>query len=92
LGYLTYGHGEEQVFLGRDIARDKNYSEEIAACIDRETKRIMAEALEKATKIIIEHREKLNSIANTLLEKETIEGPEFLALMGNKPGVEVQQA
>ena len=87
LGYLTYGHGpEEQIFLGRDIARDKNYSEEIAASIDRETKRIMDEAFEKATHIIIEHREFLNMIANTLLEKETIESPEFLKLMGEEPG------
>jgi cell division protease FtsH len=86
LGYMTFGHGhEEQVFLGRDIARDKNYSEEIAASIDREIKSIMAESFEKATKIISEHRALLDKISHALLEKETIEGAEFVELVGVKP-------
>lgn len=86
LGYMTFGHGhEEQVFLGRDISRDKNYSEEIAAAIDREIKRIMDESFEKSKQIVIEHRELLDKIANALLEKETIEGDAFLELIGEKP-------
>jgi cell division protease FtsH len=87
LGCLTFGHGhEEQVFLGRDITREKNYSEEIAAAIDRETKRIMDEAFQRAKELIEEHRGQLDSIANLLLEKETIEAQEFVALIGEKPG------
>ncbi|HEX3048525.1 MAG TPA: cell division protein FtsH, partial [Bacillota bacterium] len=87
LGYMTFGHGhEEQIFLGRDIARDKNYSEEIAAKIDREIKRIMDEAFEKSTLIIKEHRDLLDRIAKELLEKETIESEEFVALLGERPG------
>ncbi|MGD8401407.1 MAG: ATP-dependent zinc metalloprotease FtsH [Bacillota bacterium] len=90
LGYLTFGHGhEDQVFLGRDItSREKNYSEEIAAAIDQETRRIMDEAFQRATALINEHRDQLNSIANMLLDKETIEAQEFVALIGEKPGVE----
>ncbi len=86
LGYMTFGHGhEEQVFLGRDISRDKNYSEEIAAAIDREIKRIMDDSFEKSKQIVNEHRELLNKIANALLEKETIEGDAFVELIGEKP-------
>ncbi|NLY74321.1 MAG: ATP-dependent metallopeptidase FtsH/Yme1/Tma family protein [Firmicutes bacterium] len=86
LGYMTFGHGhEEQVFLGRDISRDKNYSEEIAAAIDRELKRLMDECFEKAKQIISEHRELLDKIAAALLEKETIEGEAFVELIGEKP-------
>jgi cell division protease FtsH len=89
LGYMTFGHGhEEQIFLGRDIARDKNYSEEIAANIDREIRRIMDAGFQQATRMIEEHREQLDKIANMLLEKETIEGADFVALMGEKPGPE----
>jgi cell division protease FtsH len=90
LGYLTFGHGhEDQVFLGRDItSREKNYSEEIAAAIDQETRRIMDEGFKRATGIIEEHRDQLDSIANLLLEKETIEAQEFIALIGEKPGVD----
>jgi cell division protease FtsH len=89
LGYLTFGHGhEEQIFLGRDIARDKNYSEEIAAAIDRETRLIMDQAFERATEIIKEYRDQLDSIAHMLLDKETIEAQEFIVLMGENPGQE----
>ncbi|HOP74037.1 MAG TPA: ATP-dependent zinc metalloprotease FtsH [Bacillota bacterium] len=86
LGYMTFGHGhEEQVFLGRDISRDKNYSEEIAAAIDREIRRIMDESFQRAKDIINEHRDQLDQIAKLLLEKETIESEEFIALIGEKP-------
>jgi cell division protease FtsH len=89
LGYMTFGHGhEEQIFLGRDFTREKNYSEEIAAAIDREIKRIMDSAFEKSTAVIREHRDMLDAIAKTLLEKETIEGNEFLALLGESPKTE----
>ncbi|TCL71608.1 membrane protease FtsH catalytic subunit [Hydrogenispora ethanolica] len=89
LGYMTFGHGhEETVFLGRDISRDKNYSEEIAAAIDREIKKIMDESFERAKDIIIEHRDALDRIAQALMEKETIEGPEFLAVLEKKAGDE----
>jgi cell division protease FtsH len=88
LGYMTFGHSEEQVFLGRDFSRDKNYSEEIAAAIDREIRRIMDESFERAKELIKQNREQLNQIAGALLEKETLEGEAFVALIGEKPGRE----
>jgi cell division protease FtsH len=89
LGYMTFGHGqEEQIFLGRDFTREKNYSEEIAAAIDREIKQIMDSSFVKSKAIINEHRDMLDAIAKTLLEKETIEGNEFLALLGEAPKAE----
>lgn len=75
-------------FWGRDIARDKNYSEEIAAAIDREIKCVMDQSYQRATKILEEHRDLLDMVAKTLIEKETIEGAEFRTLLGEpaQPG------
>lgn len=82
LGPMTFGHGhEELVFLGRDISRDKNYSEEVAASIDREMRLMIDQAYKRAEEILTTHREKLDRVARTLLEKETLEAPEFEALL-----------
>ena len=82
LGPMTFGHGhEELVFLGRDISRDKNYSEEVAANIDREMRMLVDQAYKRAEEIITAHREELDRVARTLLEKETLEGAEFEALL-----------
>lgn len=81
LGPLTLGHKQDQVFLGRDISRDRNYSEEIASAIDQEVRRIMDEAYDTARKLLSEHIEALHAIANKLMEKETIEAAEFAELM-----------
>ena len=71
------GSNQEQVFLGRDIAQGREYSEETAAIIDEETKRIVQTAYEKAVKILTEHVDKLHAVAGVLMEKEKIEGEEF---------------
>ncbi|MGE5550006.1 MAG: ATP-dependent zinc metalloprotease FtsH [Bacteroidota bacterium] len=82
LGYMTFGHlHEEQIFLGRDIARDKNYSEEQAAAIDREMRRIMDECYHNAVSLLKEHREELEGVCEALMEKEVLEAEEFAALM-----------
>lgn len=82
LGYMTFGHGaEEQVFLGRDISRDRNYSEEVAASIDREMRRIMDASYDRAVNLINDNRDLLDAIANALLEKETLEAEEFRQIM-----------
>ncbi len=81
LGPLTFGHKQEQVFLGRDIARDRNYSEAVAYAIDKEARRIIDECYQKAQNIIKEHMDKLNVIANALMQKETLEAQEFAELM-----------
>ncbi len=81
LGPLTFGRRQEQVFLGRDIARDRNYSEAIAFSIDKEARQIIERCYQKAKKILEENIGKLHLVANTLLEKETIEASEFQLLM-----------
>lgn len=82
LGHMTFGHGqEEQIFLGRDIARDRNYSEEVAAAIDREMRHIMDDSYQKAEKLIEDNRHLLDAVAKALLENETLEAEEFQRLM-----------
>lgn len=74
LGPLTFGRQhEELIFLGRDISRDRNYSEEVAAAIDREVRRLIDEAHQKAAHILSENRGKLELVVNALKEKETLD-------------------
>ncbi len=82
LGPMTYGTKQDTVFMGRDFLRDRNYSEKVAATIDDETRRIVGECYQKAKDVLIAHREQLDKISAELLDKETIEGPEFEQLMG----------
>ena len=77
VGTVMFGGGEGEVFLGRDFAQTKDYSEETAALIDEEVKRIVQTAYEKAVKILTEHVDKLHTVAGVLMEKEKIEGEEF---------------
>lgn len=77
LGPVTFGHKEQQVFLGRDIARDRNYSESVAQAIDNEVRRIIDESYQKAQDIINEKMDILHAIAETLMEHETLEAEEF---------------
>jgi cell division protease FtsH len=84
LGPLTFGHKQEQVFLGRDIARDRNYSEAVAFSIDKEARRIMDESYNRAKQILEQHMDELHLIAKTLMEKETLEAEEFEELLNGK--------
>ena len=84
LGPMSFGHGPaEQVFLGRDISRDRDYSEEVAASIDQEMKRIITDAYNRAEEIIRTYREQLDAIVEALLEKETLEAADFERLMAS---------
>ena len=83
IGTITFGSGQEEVFLGRDLAQTKNFSEETAAKIDEEVKRIIDEAYNKAKTILTNNMDKLASVANVLLEKEKIDGDEFAAIFEN---------
>ena len=74
LGMVQYGDQNEYVFLGREMIRSKDYSEQTAEDIDAEVKRIIDEAYRVAKKLIDENRDKLEMIANALLEYETLEG------------------
>ena len=77
VGTITLGQNQEEVFLGRDFAQSKEYSEETAGIIDEEVKSIIDFAYQKAQDILREHIDKLHSVAGVLLEKEKIDGEEF---------------
>lgn len=81
LGPLTFGHKEEQVFLGRDISRDRSYSDAVAYSIDKEARRIIDGCYQKAQDLIEQNIDKLNAIAEALMEKETLDVKDFAALM-----------
>jgi len=81
LGPVTYGEKEEQVFLGRDISRHRNFSETVAHTIDREVRRIVDRSYHQAEELLKGNREKLDLIANTLLERETLRGEELNELL-----------
>ena len=77
LGPMSYGTSDDEVFLGRDFNKIRNYSEDIAAKIDNEMRRIIDNAYNKTEKLLSENIEKLHNVAQALLEKETITGKEF---------------
>ncbi|NLU49546.1 MAG: ATP-dependent metallopeptidase FtsH/Yme1/Tma family protein [Syntrophomonadaceae bacterium] len=81
LGPLTFGHKREEVFLGRDIARDRNYSEAIAYAIDQEARGFIEACYEKAKDILTKNIDKLHQVAQRLIEKEILEAEEFEAIM-----------
>ncbi len=84
LGPMTFGGREELVFLGREIATEKDYSDEVAAQIDKEVAKFIDDAYQTAKKILTEKRKKLDQIAKVLIKKETIERKEFASLMKRK--------
>jgi cell division protease FtsH len=77
LGPLTYGKKEEQIFLGREIAQHKDYSEKTAVEIDEEVRRLVTEAYVDAKALLEKNYNVLDSFAKTLLEKETMDSPEI---------------
>ncbi|MEW6162616.1 MAG: ATP-dependent zinc metalloprotease FtsH [Nitrospirota bacterium] len=81
LGPLTFGKKDEQIFLGREIARHKDYSEKTAIDIDEEVKRIVIEAYDTSKKLLSENQELLDALAKGLLEKETMDGAEIDTLI-----------
>lgn len=82
IGTIMLGSGQEEVFLGRDFAQAKEYSEETAGIIDEEVKRIVDKAYNTAIEILRTHADKLHAVAGILLEKEKIDGEEFDAIFG----------
>ncbi len=72
LGPLAYGKKNEQIFLGREISQSRDYSDSIAMAIDEEVKELVTSAYDRAAKLLTENREKLDLLANTLLEYETL--------------------
>jgi cell division protease FtsH len=81
LGPMTFGRREEQVFLGRDIAHSKDYSEHTAVEIDREVRRIVDEAYQRARGLLVDNMTLLHALAERLLEKEVVEGAEVAEML-----------
>ncbi|MDY6028831.1 MAG: ATP-dependent zinc metalloprotease FtsH [Acidaminococcaceae bacterium] len=81
IGPVTFGHRQDQVFLGRDIARDKDYSEEVAAEIDKEVRAFMEDAYAATEKLLSENLDKLHVIAQALIERETLDAEEIKQLL-----------
>ncbi|RJX21494.1 MAG: ATP-dependent metallopeptidase FtsH/Yme1/Tma family protein [Ammonifex sp.] len=92
LGPLTFGHKQDTPFLGRDIARDRNYSEEVAYAIDREVRRVIDECYDRARDILTENHDSLERVAKQLFEQETIEAPELSKLMSVPQEKETEEA
>ena len=77
LGPMTYGSDDEEVFIGRDLGRTRNYSEEVAASIDNEMKTLIDIGYHKAEKLLNDNMNKLHKVAEALIENETLDGKEF---------------
>jgi len=80
MGPINFGGEHEEVFLGRDWGTYRNYSEDVAALIDRETKKIIELAYKKAEKLLTDNMHRLKNVAKTLLEKEKLDAVEFKAV------------
>ncbi len=85
LGPLSFGKRDELVFLGREIGEQRNYSDEVAKTIDEEVRAIIDRAYERAMETLIEHRSKLEALAEKLVAEETVDGPAFEALFSDLP-------
>jgi len=85
LGPIAYGQKEEPIFLGKEIARHKDYSEETARAIDDEIKKIVEASLSDAMRILSEQKDKLRLLSDTLLVKENLDDDEIRSLLGFPP-------
>jgi len=85
LGPIAYGQKEEPIFIGKEIAQHKDYSEETAKLIDDEIKNIIDECRKKAEALLNEHKDKLALLADTLFKKETLDDDEVRKLLGFPP-------
>jgi len=85
LGAVAYGQKEEPIFIGKEIARHKDYSEETAMKIDHEVKTIVDSGLKRACSLLTEHKDELELLAKTLLEKETLDDDEVRKLLKFEP-------
>jgi cell division protease FtsH len=85
LGPIQYGRGNHQVFLGRDFGEDRNYSEEVAFKIDNEVRKIIDDCYGDARRILEANWDKVERMVASLLEHETVETEEVLAIMNNRP-------
>ncbi|MGH6690636.1 MAG: ATP-dependent zinc metalloprotease FtsH, partial [Gammaproteobacteria bacterium] len=85
LGPLTFGKNEEHIFLGREVTRAKDYSEDTALQIDSEIKRLVMECASRAKQILEDNIEKLHALARALLERESLDGEEIARILRTRP-------
>jgi cell division protease FtsH len=85
LGPLTFGKNEEHIFLGREVARQKDYSEDTAILIDNEIKRIVIDCASRARQILVDNIEKLHALARALLERESLDSEEIARILRTRP-------
>ncbi|MGE3797475.1 MAG: cell division protein FtsH, partial [Thermomicrobiales bacterium] len=85
VGPVYLGTGEEHVFLGREIVQDKAFSDATATRLDKAVREIIENAQDRATEMITAHRDKLDALVARLLEKETLDASEVLAILGPRP-------
>ncbi len=83
IGTISYGSGHDEVFLGRDLGKSRDFSEEIGAKIDKEIKRFIDEAYDKAHELLKENLNKLHAVAQALIEKEKLDADEFEEIFAN---------
>jgi cell division protease FtsH len=84
IGPVAFRQGEEHPFLGKEIHEQRQFSEETARIIDQEVQRFLMTGADRATELLVKHREELNCIANALLEKESLGKPELIELLGER--------
>ncbi|HRZ67258.1 MAG TPA: cell division protein FtsH, partial [Candidatus Omnitrophota bacterium] len=82
LGNMAFGKRQEQIFLGRDLYEEKNYSDQTALLIDQEEKRIVDECYDRAKQTLLDNKDKLKALAEKLLEKEVLDVKEIKELLG----------
>ena len=92
LGPVAYGSDSDEVFIGRDYGHVRDYSEEVAARIDAEVRKIVEDAYERAMQILADHRDQLDALANFLLEYEKVNETEFLQIMNGELTVDSRMA
>jgi cell division protease FtsH len=85
LGPLSFGKRDELVFLGREIGEQRNYSDEVAKLIDEEVRAIIDSAYERAMEVLVEHRARLDGLADKLIAEETVDSAEFEKLFSDLP-------
>ena len=90
LGTLAIGRSKDNPFLGRDYYEERDYSEDVARQIDEEVRNLVDRCYQRATDIISTHRKQLDDIVNALLERETLDREEFLAVLGGNPLPEIK--
>mgnify|MGYP004531847311 FL=1 len=83
IGTISYGSDQNEVFLGRDLGRGRNFSEELGSEIDKEVKKFIDEAYNSAERLLKENINKLHAVSKALLEKEKLEGAEFIEIFEN---------